>query len=827
MAKCNHSICLNMIVKDESHIISKTLNNICDHFPFTYYVICDTGSHDNTVDIITNIMRKRQIKGEIFHHPWKNFEYNRNLALEAARHKAEYAFIFDADDFIHGDIGSVQLPSCLTAQAYTFHFISDNCSYVRPLLVKLEEPWAFEGVVHECLSHPNNPTMIEIQGSYNVESGRSGNRNKDPNKYRNDAELLETAIKDTNTKKDLLPRYAFYCGQSWMDHKEYEKGIYWYKKCIFQFNNWSEEKYYSCLRIGQCLTILKKETEAIYYFLLACEFNNKRLECVVEAAKLYFKDKKYLSGYRILMPYLNDALKVNDVLPNTLFSPQITYKFDTLLQLAISSYYVSDFETMSICVLELYKRCAYEYNQILAGVILQGSEFYFDNLIIKNNHEAVKLFQNIKIVLNKHINTTTVEHVYHISQKFDVKLTKLLSDSYILINNPVDFPKQMDNMPNVVATMTTCKRLDLFRKTMDSIINSYDDFLMIDKWFVVDDNSSDEDINTMKTLYPFLNIIRKEQNQRGHRSSMNMIYDFVVQSGATYWLHLEDDWLFLKQGNYVKPAIQCLNHYVSKNLNIKQVLFNKGYGETTGDIITPIGSPFLPKENMTYLLHVQNQPINLPSSSYWAHYSFRPSLTLISTIKFLGNFVSPNSFFEGDYAKRFCEQGFRSCYLNDITCLHIGKLSGIRGEKSQEKNAYNLNKVNQFSYEHVNSNEMLMPNSTLGHIDPNITLDFNCASINQNIQTDLQSILPSNTFYEESEDGYFIFIEGLDIIGNDAEYVKEPTKELLIHHALQTNHCLAFNTLGFTKHTLSFLTKSAYFKPGDGLFIKKSSLKNY
>ena len=48
------TICLNMIVKDESHRIEKTLNNILDNIPITYYVISDTGSTDNTKEIIVN-----------------------------------------------------------------------------------------------------------------------------------------------------------------------------------------------------------------------------------------------------------------------------------------------------------------------------------------------------------------------------------------------------------------------------------------------------------------------------------------------------------------------------------------------------------------------------------------------------------------------------------------------------------------------------------------------------------------------------------------------------------------------------------------------------
>ena len=53
------TLCLNMIVKDESHIIKKTLINLCEKFKFDYWVISDTGSSDNTVEIIENFFKEK------------------------------------------------------------------------------------------------------------------------------------------------------------------------------------------------------------------------------------------------------------------------------------------------------------------------------------------------------------------------------------------------------------------------------------------------------------------------------------------------------------------------------------------------------------------------------------------------------------------------------------------------------------------------------------------------------------------------------------------------------------------------------------------------
>jgi len=46
------TICLNMIVKNEEHIIADTLKNLCSYINFDYWVISDTGSTDNTKKLI-------------------------------------------------------------------------------------------------------------------------------------------------------------------------------------------------------------------------------------------------------------------------------------------------------------------------------------------------------------------------------------------------------------------------------------------------------------------------------------------------------------------------------------------------------------------------------------------------------------------------------------------------------------------------------------------------------------------------------------------------------------------------------------------------------
>ncbi len=98
------TICLNMIVKNESHIIKNTLENLCNKIKFDYWVICDTGSTDNTPQIIMDFFKNKSINGELFYDEWVNFAHNRTLALNRAYKKTQLLLVFDADDEIVGNI---------------------------------------------------------------------------------------------------------------------------------------------------------------------------------------------------------------------------------------------------------------------------------------------------------------------------------------------------------------------------------------------------------------------------------------------------------------------------------------------------------------------------------------------------------------------------------------------------------------------------------------------------------------------------------------------------------------------------------------------------
>jgi glycosyltransferase involved in cell wall biosynthesis len=89
-----------MIVKDEAPNIERCLAS-CAPF-INYYIICDTGSTDNTKEIIKKFFDEKGIPGEILDHEWSDFGTNRSKALEACMGKTKWVMMIDADDAYSG-----------------------------------------------------------------------------------------------------------------------------------------------------------------------------------------------------------------------------------------------------------------------------------------------------------------------------------------------------------------------------------------------------------------------------------------------------------------------------------------------------------------------------------------------------------------------------------------------------------------------------------------------------------------------------------------------------------------------------------------------------
>lgn len=283
------TLTLGMIVKDEAHVILSTLENICKHVKLDYWIISDTGSTDNTKELIYEFFKSKRIPGELMQHPWVDFSHNRNQVIQHAYQKADYMLMFDADDSF---VGEFTLPP-LVEDAYLFKF-GQGLLYNRPTLFSLHKRWKYVGVLHENLESetPENRRAALVEGNYHIESGRTGNRNKNPNKYQDDAALLEKTIL-TETNESLKYRYMYYCGQSYRDFKDYPNAIRMYK-AFLETQGSATEKFNSCIEIAKMCFELNQFEEAQTHLCRTVKYDPERIEGIVILMEKLYSQQNHL-----------------------------------------------------------------------------------------------------------------------------------------------------------------------------------------------------------------------------------------------------------------------------------------------------------------------------------------------------------------------------------------------------------------------------------------------------------------------------------------------------------------------------------------------------
>jgi GR25 family glycosyltransferase involved in LPS biosynthesis len=324
-----------------------------------------------------------------------------------------------------------------------------------------------------------------------------------------------------------------------------------------------------------------------------------------------------------------------------------------------------------------------EKNKESIDFSLMNIGFFDDEL--KKDETILDLFYKVDNMLAEKRHNINIDHGIKLWNKLFKMVRPNLTDCTI-------FSHKNSKSPKIFLSFTTCKRIDLFQQTVNSLLKHCEDISMVDYWYCVDDNSSDDDRKKMKELYPWIDFYNKNTEEKGHRVSMNLIYDKLYELKPTYWIHLEDDFLFHYKMPYIIAGIEGLVDLADSN--VKQIVFNINYGETVRDYkIT--GHQMSVHQN--YVLHNHNKETDMKylNCQYWPHYSFRPSITDVSTILQLGNFDSPNTFFEIDYANKWTDAGYKTAFFNRITTRHIGRLTSDRNDDNV-KNAYKLNNEDQF-----------------------------------------------------------------------------------------------------------------------------------
>ena len=283
------AICLNMIVRNEAHIVEEVLDAVAPYI--SSWVIVDTGSNDGTQDLIRNHMARLGIPGELYERPWRNFGHNRTEALNLAQGHGDYIWVMDADDTVVGTPDFNQL----SADIYRLRIEDDLSATIwRPQLFRDGLRVRYEGVVHEYATWDYDSCVeVRLEGEYHIESRRLGARNLDPQKYERDRDLLLAEVE--RNPEDA--RSVFYLAQSYFDLGDFVNARKWYARRV-EMGGWDEEVYVAMYRIAMSMSKLGAPWPDVQdAYLRAWEFRPTRAEPLYQIAYGNRLDQRYRLGY--------------------------------------------------------------------------------------------------------------------------------------------------------------------------------------------------------------------------------------------------------------------------------------------------------------------------------------------------------------------------------------------------------------------------------------------------------------------------------------------------------------------------------------------------
>jgi tetratricopeptide (TPR) repeat protein len=282
-AKDPYKVIVLLMIKNESRIIRRSIQaalKIADAI-----CISDTGSTDDTVQLLADYYPSLSIPAKTYQHQWTNFGQNRSLSFEDAKAFCQelkwdpsrtYALAIDADmEFVVEPAFDKQKD--FGAKGYSLTQKAGSLHYINARLLRLDQPFKCVGATHEYWDGPNDGAPIPDTKLWINDKNDGGCK---ADKFTRDLKMLQEELKEQPTNV----RTHFYLAQTFKCLGQKEESIEMYKRRI-ALGGWFEEVWYSHYMIGQLYLDLKKVEEAEFWILKGQAFNNYRAEGLYQLVK--------------------------------------------------------------------------------------------------------------------------------------------------------------------------------------------------------------------------------------------------------------------------------------------------------------------------------------------------------------------------------------------------------------------------------------------------------------------------------------------------------------------------------------------------------------
>ena len=436
------TLCLNMIVKNESKIITRLFDSVSPIIDS--YCICDTGSTDDTVKIITEYFEKKGIPGKIVTEPFKNFCHNRNFAMKACVGMSDYILLLDADMCLEAK----NFNKNVLNSADSFYILQGNDAfyYQNMRIVKNNGSYSYTGVTHEYINTPpNNKTFgFDKKDLFIRDFGDGGSKH---DKFERDIRLLLDGLKEEPKNE----RYYFYLANSYHDSGRFGEAICAYKKRI-ELGGWKEEVWYSYYRIGLCFKNMGKMNDAIQYWMEGFQIYPERLEGIYEIVRHY----RITSKPKLAHMFYKEArqiLELNHNRNNYLFLHDDIYTSRLYYEFTVFAAYagIKNINDEVVKVLNNSMNDSETHNMIqnmkfYKDILIQKSKIVFDTTFVSNiNNENVPLISSSSCLIPNKNNDSYHMNIRFVNYSITEQGNYLNCDKYIItVNKYVEIDKSFN-----------------------------------------------------------------------------------------------------------------------------------------------------------------------------------------------------------------------------------------------------------------------------------------------------------------------------------------------------------------------------------------------
>ena len=357
--KFNNLLNLLIMVKNAGNgfrdILEKNLKYI-DH-----WTILDTGSTDDTIDIIKDVLKDKE--GKLYQEPFINFRDSRNRLLELAGE--EYAFNIMLDDtYIIEDGDNLRKFLDIVraddyADSYSIYIHSDGIDYSSNRITKQYNKLKYIYTIHEILQYddninvniPNNVCRIN-DIFYDYMKVRTNVRKQ---KDLDDLFVELKESQDSGNQKDFT-RTLYYLGETFLCLKKYDRAYeYYQKRTKINYNNDKinneeiQNCYYKMAVIGHYN--LGYSWEKCHQLYLQCfNIDTERSESLAMIGLYYIEKGMYNLSYM----YLKYAYSLGFPKHKNMNLKIDIYRFHIPFNLLFLCYIFSDYSLGEKCAVDVY-----------------------------------------------------------------------------------------------------------------------------------------------------------------------------------------------------------------------------------------------------------------------------------------------------------------------------------------------------------------------------------------------------------------------------------------------------------------------------------------